>query len=360
MKMKLRTSLTVLAPMALLLAWVGSVPTADASVHALSGNARFQIGDGLPIPITVAPPPVGGVVALPGAQVSQPLGLSPRKIKFLLGGELKATPAPVVLPVFTNNPAVFQVKTSLGISFPVAPATFSAGGRTGASTVSMCAGSIVPPAGNPGCFSAAAGPSSLKGRLIYTKTSAQFGGPMGSLVFGSADVALLGASPAPCVGCPIVMALASPSPLGGGGPGNAFGASATSPGSAPPSGILTGSVLANGLIVTATPTASLFPGVSNAATSVAGPWTTGMVTVSMTNALGSAEIFVFSGSDARVAGVGSISLVAAGLSNRQVSGPNANRGWLNLTVPEPSGIIGFVSSLGALFVLHGLTSRSRR
>ena len=71
----------------------------------------------------------------------------------------------------------------------------------------------------------------------------------------------------------------------------------------------------------------------------ANPNATGMLSISAPLALGAAEVFTLTGSDARVSGVGTISLVAGGLSNRAVSGPNANRGWLNLTIGSPLGAL---------------------
>ena len=56
----------------------GLAATASASVHPLSGNARFQIGDGLPIPIGFSPPPQGKIFPVAGAVVSQPAGADPR------------------------------------------------------------------------------------------------------------------------------------------------------------------------------------------------------------------------------------------------------------------------------------------
>ncbi len=73
-------------------------------------------------------------------------------------------------------------------------------------------------------------------------------------------------------------------------------------------------------------------GLANPATSFGGPWTTGMVTVNQSAAVPSPEIFILSGTDTRVNGVGTINLVAGALSDRTLTGANANRGWLNLTV----------------------------
>jgi hypothetical protein len=334
----------------------GLAATASASVHPLSGNARFQIGDGLPIPIGFSPAPAGKVFPVAGAVISQPAGADPRNIVFA-GGELKHSPVPFVIPVFALNPAVFQVLTSLGVTIPLGAETLAAGGRTGAATVNYCQGQVVTPAGDPGCPNAGAGPG-VNGLMIYTKTGAQFGGAMSGRTFGGADVALYGGGDvAPCSGvnCKIAMALASPNSTGTGGIGNAFGGSGMSPGAAPPSGQLTGMVTAAGLVTTATATSLMNPGLANPASGGGGPWTTGMLTVSVTQALAGAEIFVLSGSDSRVSGVGAISLVAGSVSNRGVSGPNANRGWLNLTVGNQLGALPSISGPG-IAALVGLMS----
>lgn len=334
----------------------GLAATASASVHPLSGNVRFQIGDGLPLPIGFTPVPGGKIIPTAGAVISQPAGADPRALVFA-GGEFKHAVVPFVIPVFALNPAVFQVLTSLGITIPLGAESLAAGGRTGAATVQYCEGQIVTPTGNPGCLNAGAGPG-VNGLMIYTATGAQFGGAMSGRVFGGADVALFGGgSIPPCTGvnCKIAMALASPNSTGTGGIGNAFGGSGMSPGAAPPSGILTGMVLANGLVVSANPTPLMNSGLANPASGGGGPWTTGMLTVSVTAALAGAEVFVITGGDSRVSGVGAISLVAGSMSNRGISGPNANRGWMNLTIGSPLGALPSMSGPG-IAALVGLMS----
>ena len=334
----------------------GLAATASASVHPLSGNVRFQIGDGLPLPIGFTAPPNGKIVPTAGAVISQPAGADPRAIVFA-GGELKHAVAPFVIPVFALNPAVFQVLTSLGITVPLGVESLAASGRTGAATVHYCQGDLVTPAGDPNCLNAGAG-TGVNGLMVYTRTGAQFGGAMSGRVFGGADVALYGGgSIPPCTGanCKIAMALASPNSTGTGGIGNAFGGSGMSPGAAPPSGQLTGMVTANGAVVSATATTLMNPGIANPASGGGGPWTTGMLTVSVTAALAGAEIFVITGGDSRVSGVGAISLVAGSMSNRGISGPNANRGWLNLTIGSPLGALPSMSGPG-IAALVGLMS----
>ena len=77
---------------------------------------------------------------------------------------------------------------------------------------------------------------------------------------------------------------------------------------------------------------------------------------------GPKEVFFLSGTDMRVAGVGNVSLVSGSLSTRALSGPNANRGWLSLTlaVPEPTAALGAVGALAMLGLCHGLVRRRSR
>ena len=79
-----------------------------------------------------------------------------------------------------------------------------------------------------------------------------------------------------------------------------------------------------------------------------------MVTVSVTQNLGATdEIFMLTGSDNRVQGIGNISLVAGSISARSLHGPNANRGWLNFqVVPEPTRVLMLVAGLSLLALLN--------
>jgi hypothetical protein len=69
------------------------------------------------------------------------------------------------------------------------------------------------------------------------------------------------------------------------------------------------------------------------------------------------EIFFLSGTDMRVAGVGNVSLVSGSLSDRALSGPNANRAWLRLAMPEPTVAAGAGAALAMLALCHGLVRR---
>jgi hypothetical protein len=98
----------------------------------------------------------------------------------------------------------------------------------------------------------------------------------------------------------------------------------------------------------------------NNAQGFGGPWTTGSLTVIQPLAAAAPETFTLQGSDNRtsVSGLGNISLVAGGVSNRARSGPNANRGWLFLTVasklaPVPSISSWGIASLGILLLGGG-------
>ena len=101
-------------------------------------------------------------------------------------------------------------------------------------------------------------------------------------------------------------------------------------------------------------------GLTNMAASTGYPWTTGMLTVAAPAAGGGGEIFMLSGMDSRVNGVGVIQLVSGTLSRRTVTGPNANRAWLQINVPEPGVTLGALGALGMLALCHGLARRRSR
>ena len=61
--------------------------------------------------------------------------------------------------------------------------------------------------------------------------------------------------------------------------------------------------------------------------------------------------------------MGTISLVAGGLSNRLFSGPNATRGWLNLTIASPGVVVPALAGWGVgllTLVLIGVCVRKLR
>jgi hypothetical protein len=331
----------VFAAFALIVGVWATTAQATNTAHSLTGNARFQIGDGLPIPqVGFTPPPDGGVPHVAGAQAFQSTGPNP-KILRIPAGQLHNVNAPSQnLGVRANNPAVFQVRTQIPIRVPGNTMTLRAGGRTGPPSVSFCPGLALNSCGAGPPFAGA----SMPGRMTYSSTGNQFGGPGQSFFGGSADVAIdaFGGGPG-CSFCTAVFAFATPA--GSGAQGGAFGVVAGTPGGTPnPSGVAVVSADGNGNL-TVVFVSNLGAGLANGATSYAGPWTDGTITVTQSAALGSAETFSLSGGDARSAGgAGSISLVSAAVSNRTLSGPNANRGWLNLTL----GAAGFNPAVPAM------------
>jgi hypothetical protein len=335
----------------------GTAAQAATQLHSLTGNARIQIGNGLPIPIVASGPPTGGILAVPGAVVAQTTGLDPKNLT-LLPNQLTAPGNVRNVGVFLANPALFEVATFIPINMPGLKATLSAGGRTGASTVTFCPGSTVSASGNPACVSVNAG--TINGLMRYTRTTNQFGGPLsaggtGPAAIGANVAAIAGGGPPPCAPCTAIFALANVAPTGA--QGAAFGfVNGTAPPIPSPSGIAVVGANTFGTITTVF-VSNLGAGLPNTATSYGGPFTTGYLTVSVTQNLGAtAEVFTLSGSDGRVGGIGTISLVGGAVSNRTLSGPNANRAWLNLTIGAPVAPAPSMSSpgLAAVFGLLAL------
>lgn len=304
--------------------WATSADAQQMARYPITGTAKYYIGGALPIPIP------GALQAVEGAGVRQPTtGADPRPMQ-ISAGQLTYPQNPFNVGVVGGNSAVFQVNTALSIQFPNQVATFSAGGRTGPATVSFCQGqSIATP-----CTAPNAGPG-INGVMRYKATSNQFGGPARAATGGFADVGLRAAGTPPCdfnnSFCQVIFAFATPA--GTGAQGAPFGVTISTSGGTPNPGLFNAIVAGNGVVTYITPT-GLGPGLANPATSAGGPWTTGDLTVSVTAALGADEVFVMSGMDSRVNGIGTISLVTGSMSDRGVSGPNANRGWLQITVGE--------------------------
>jgi hypothetical protein len=347
----------------------------DPHEHSLSGNARFQIGRGLPMPVGFTPAPKGKLEVVPGGVVTQDHGADPRALR-LPAGVLTHMAVPINLPVFIGAAVIFQVHTNIGLQFPKVTGTFSAGKRTGASVVAFCPGDVVTPSGNPGCPNAAGG-TGINGMMRYTKTANQFGGPMRANLTGTANIAFPVAAQAPCQagpivgaranpGCQVIFALATPAPTGAQGAAFATG-TVRDPGVAPNPGRYYMSITLAGIITNIYTSDPQGPGLANPVTSYGAPWTTGMLSILVTAAVGETEQFTFTGSDNRVGGVGSISFVSGSVSDRSLSGPNGNRGWLNLdigpeNIPAPTlsvqGVAAFLGLLG-LTGAYALRRRTR-
>ena len=104
---------------------------------------------------------------------------------------------------------------------------------------------------------------------------------------------------------------------------------------------------------------------TNMATSQPGPWTTGKIIISNPAAAGAGEKFTLSGKDSRtVHGAGTIQMVSGAVSQRTASGPNANRGWIQLeltridNVPSIS-LLGLAAMVGLLLLAFGYATRRR-
>jgi hypothetical protein len=102
----------------------------------------------------------------------------------------------------------------------------------------------------------------------------------------------------------------------------------------------------------------------NAAQSQPGPWTTGQIII--TNAAATpAETFTLSGKDSRTgAGNGTIQMVSGALSTRFATGPNANRGWIQLELLSVDGVpsmspVGLAATAGLLLLTGGYMLRRR-
>jgi hypothetical protein len=422
--------------------------TANTCPLGLNTNSRGQIGNGLPLPITGRQPlGVPGTIATgppgtPGTGVATVIydagdrvapkyhptnpipnvfqqspspgtpANNPRSLIFP-PGQFRVPPiaAPpnsklAKVPVFTLNPAVFQVNTSLLISNPRVgdpSPVLAAGGRTGPATLTWCPGTPVTPITstgfNPGCFSPSVngtgGPTLFNGLARYVATKNQFGGPgtgkttgmnagpactaggcsvNGPRVVGTANATVyhnvngLTGGKLPCTGTALCqMAVSVPVPITNGVFGATLGKQVVNPQGLTLSAIRTGTIGANGTILgigAVVPSGGPFLNGAwpqQGVTSVGLPATTGMLTISVTGQAGPVpEIFKRSGYDGRnAAGSGLLSLVGGALSNRTFSGPNANRTWITYWLPEPGALVAGTSALMMLGGCHWLVRRRR-
>jgi hypothetical protein len=173
-----------------------------------------------------------------------------------------------------------------------------------------------------------------------------------------------GAAP-PCSGAGCIAAVSNVIPNSIGVAGGAFGGFASNPAFMTPTGVFTASIAANGAIlglgaaVTTGGTAMAgIPFTGQAASSFGFPATTGRLTISQSENLGPPEVFIRVGTDARDAdGNGVVALVSGSVSERSISGPNSNRTWVTLEIPEPSAIMAASAGLFALFGCHRLVRR---
>lgn len=343
----------------------------DEPYYVISGGAQFAIGEGLPLPVQTFPSPnqtgVGTnfppllIPPASNATVRQS-GAFPPALRAPIGVFQRVPSGPSFVGVANNNPRVWQVRTNLQFTGPgftsqgdtSGSVTLSAGRRTGAKTATF-----------PGI------PAGSK--VQYSKSLSQFGGPARTRMEALSPVLLwvhaetrkapckhtsLGGLDADCIAQHVHQ---YPRAVAAGAP---VGFSTTSPTVAPPEArkMVGVNVTAMGQIVSE---ASLqITGVltvTNRGTSEGFPWTTGRLRISQPSALGTQEVFTITGQDGRTgmnAG-GTLSLVAGALSDRTLTGPNANRAWTRFVLPEPGALLSALSALAALGLCHALL-RPRR
>jgi hypothetical protein len=361
-----------------------------AAVHAKAysltgGGGQFQVGGGLPLPIQLTNPTATGTVfpsllipAKTGQAILGTSAMASQRKLIIPAGVLSKPPAQLTLGQFGQNPTLYAVATNLGFVWPAAQAVMSTGARTGAKTTTLT--------------------TALGNNIRYSNPLAsKFGGPAqfllspgpGSGLYTAAPVTLYGiAVPGPgnppCVHSALTTGMGGPFPgpgnalciagmlqalpTGLAGPGGPLGAVITTPGGTPAAvaaggpipGIGVGAFGPNGTVqffTFATGPGGTVTGKTNMATSVAGPFTTGMITLSAPSAAGAPEIFTITGKDSRTAGgAGTIQLVSGALSHRTVSGPNANRGWVRLVLAAAPDLPALSPSMSVVFAVFMLAT----
>jgi hypothetical protein len=346
------------------LCWSGTA-NARAQYPLVGGGdgGQLQIGTGLPLPIQVYQggtmtttaatfppllvPPVGGPVP-GGATVGQGLSTAAGGFITIQPGLLSrlGPGIPALQPTFPTNPAVYQVNTSIDYAFPSANAVLAPGGAPGPAVLGAQGGFATYSGGakafgGAAQFAVGAGVGSAGGVVpgqpvtVFINYMGQLPGTMNTLAIVGAAVGPLG-QPGASVG-----AATNTTPGVAANPG--FGNFSAGP---------AGTILATNSLVPVT-------GLTNMVTGSKGfPWTTGMLTLSQPAAV-PPEIFYLSGTDMRVGGVGNISLVSGSLSTRALSGPNANRGWISMTLPEPTVAASAGGAFAMLALCHVIVRRRR-
>jgi len=336
------------------LGWTVSAQAQTAQYSLTGGGGQLQIGGGLPLPIQLTNPTATMTVfpqllipVAPGQHIITGTTLMAAQQKLVIPtGVLSKPPAQLTLGQFGQNPTLYAVATNLNWVWPTAPAVLSTLARTGAKTTTFV--------------------TALGNNIRYSNVLAQkFGGPariainpgppagyMPAVAVTIFGIAVPGPGNPPCThtalvppfpgpGNPACVAgLAQALPTGFAAPGWVVNNFVATPGGTPAAvaaggpipGVGIGKFGANGTIsfFTFTP-AGTMAGFTNMAGSFGYPWTTGMLTISAPLAAGAPEIFTITGMDNRTAGgAGTIQLVSGSLSQRTLSGPNADRGWLRL------------------------------
>ena len=389
---------------AILVLGIGFAGTSQAKLAyytlAAGSGAQTHIGNGLALPIQPAATALVTGMVFPPLLIPKAPGVvrvtatttatgTQQKI-IVPGGALKKVASQNTVGVFTSNPTLYAVGTHLSFAWPTAQATFSVSGRTGGATTT---------------FVGAINTNNIKysprivgkrfggpGRFLIRAGAADFGGEdpehLKGVITAQVTVYAIAVRPTgnpPCVhtaltpvpfpgpGNPAcVAALIEAIPSGPAAPGGAVGVTVTTaPANLFPAiGI---GAFGTGPLHPAGPagTVSFFtfvtpqPGPTNMAASDGFPFTTGMITISAMSAMGAPEIFIISGDDTRTAGgAGTIQMVAGALSQRPLSGDNANRAWVRLVLePNPQvpsmSVLGLATTAGLMLLTAGYAMRRR-
>jgi hypothetical protein len=287
---------------------------ADARTFRMNGHWTQNIGVNFQQPI------VGGIDANQGTLVNV-AGSSPATLTIPVNGFFDAEnnfniPIPLT--------SLVQISTMFSFFGPPQPGTFSSGPKTSRPVnFQWCPGA----AANPACLSAGTlNPTqgTKQGRIAYTAGANQFGGTMRMLSAG------LGAVTRPIATAPTRL---QHNPVGApiGIPvGNGYASVLTTTFSGGP--ITTGAVCANGPCGSAAGGAVIVPGTQTSTGSSTVnvqsvmPWTTGMISVNVTDdpTTATSPTFTLTGSDARTnLGAGNLTLVAGGLLQQIGTGDTA-------------------------------------
>jgi hypothetical protein len=354
---------------AIALLFASHATSAAPQYYSVAGGLQFQIGSERPMPLQLFPvntatpmnqlvtmtkfPPQLLIAVTPDpakALIQQTTGPDPKQITIQPGLLRRAATGPKAQGALKFNPRILQVRTNAEFSAPapaLGAAVLRAGGRTGPPVVTY------------------AGPSSNV--IRYMKTAAQFGGTLQAHIDPVTPIRVFVGplSKLPCkhpafggadMNCQALVFEEQPGSLVA--QGAKVGFTAMTPGSPAPFRVNASIPNTTGLIaksVSAVTTGTL----SNKLATAGFPWTTGRIIVSAPEALGDSERFTITGMDSRMDGIGTISLVSGALGNRALTGPNGNRGWLRLTVPEAAPAISTAAALAAVALCHALARRAR-
>jgi hypothetical protein len=364
---------------ACLLVAIGFAGAASAQTYysITGGGGQAQIGDGLPLPIQVnktgGGQPIGTGTMFPpllipvNTKASKALvkqtGAAPMQMKVPPGVFKRVPTAAKVIGVANNNPKVFQVRTKLSFSGPANVKGTMTFKKDGVRTVNKT-------------FAGAPAGANAK----YSGSTNRFGGPSQTRIAVLSKIGVwvnpgamlpckhpsFGGANASCL-APLVPAYPKTLAAAGGAMTKAgkvtAGITVTTPGGPPAMspGVVILSIPNTTGIIAKSATAKKTGTLTNMATSVGFPWTTGKIVLSQPSALGVYEKFTITGMDARNSkGVGTISLVSGALSDRKLSGPNSNKSWARYTLPEPGPALGAAAALAVLGLCHGLVRRRSR